>query len=45
MLKIELVPDLNHCIETVTRMEYEETLKQLLAAGGEASNSKRDWNF
>jgi len=31
MLKIELVPDLTHCIETVTKREYEETLRCLLA--------------
>jgi len=32
MLKIELVPDLDHCIETVTKREYDETLRCLLAA-------------
>ena len=32
MLKIELVPDLDHCIETVTKREYDETLRRLLAA-------------
>jgi hypothetical protein len=31
MSHIELVPDLSHCIETVAKREYEETLKQLLA--------------
>ncbi len=30
MLKIELVPDLSHCIHTVTKREYDETLRQLL---------------
>jgi len=30
MLHVELVPDLYHCIETVARKEYEDTLKQLL---------------
>ena len=32
MLKIELVPDLSHCIHTVTKREYEDTLRQLLSA-------------
>lgn len=36
MLKIELVPDLTHCIETVTKREYRETLRQLLTAEGES---------
>lgn len=31
MLKIELVPTLSHCIETVARKEYEETVRRLLA--------------
>jgi len=31
MLKIELVPALSHCIETVAKKEYEDILKQLLA--------------
>ena len=35
MLKIELVPDLTHCIETVMKREYRETLRQLLTAGEE----------
>lgn len=30
MLKIELVPDLNHCIETVAKREHTAVLKQLL---------------
>jgi len=30
MLHVELVPDLYHCIETVARREYENTLKKLL---------------
>ena len=33
MLEVELVPDLSHCIETVARRKYEDTLKQLLAPG------------
>ena len=32
MHKIELVPGLSHCIETVARNEYQETLRQLLAS-------------
>ena len=32
MLKIELIPDLLHCIHTVTKREYEYTLRQLLSA-------------
>jgi hypothetical protein len=30
MQKIELIPDLEHCIETVAKREYELVLKQLL---------------
>lgn len=33
MLRVELVPDLTHCIETVARNEYRETMAKLLAAG------------
>lgn len=33
MLHVELVPDLYHCIETVARREYEDTLNQLLGTG------------
>ena len=33
MLKIELVPDLMHCIETVARKEHAMILKQLLTPG------------
>ena len=33
MLQIELVPDLDHCIETVARREHEAVLKQLLTPG------------
>ena len=33
MLKIELVPDLTHCIETVAKREHAEVLKQLLVPG------------
>jgi len=31
MLRIELVPDLSSCIETVARREHEETVRRLLA--------------
>jgi hypothetical protein len=30
MHQIELVPDLTHCIETVAKKEYQETVKRLL---------------
>jgi hypothetical protein len=33
MLKIELVPDLSNCIETVAKREYSEIVRQLLAIG------------
>ena len=33
MLKIELVPTLSQCIETVAKREYDETVRQLLASG------------
>jgi len=33
MLKIELIPDLTHCIETVAKREHADVLKQLLASG------------
>lgn len=32
MLKIELVPDLNHCIETVAKKKYNETVHKLVSA-------------
>jgi hypothetical protein len=41
MLKIELVPDLDHCIETVAKREYNETVHKLLsekAASDELKN-------
>lgn len=31
MLKIELVPDLTHCIETVAKREHAAVLKKMLA--------------
>jgi len=33
MLKVELVPDLTHCIETVVKREHSAVLKQLLTPG------------
>ena len=33
MLKVELVPDLTHCIETVAKREHAAVLKQLLTPG------------
>jgi len=32
MHQVELIPELSHCIETVTKNEYRATLRQLLAA-------------
>ena len=32
MVKIELVPDLTHCVETVAKGESRKTLEKLLAA-------------
>ena len=34
MLKIELVPDPSHCIETVAKRKYAELVQKLLAPGG-----------
>jgi hypothetical protein len=34
MLKIELIPDLTHCIETVAKKEHANILSRLLAPGG-----------
>jgi len=33
MLKIDLLPTLSQCIETVAKKEYDETVRQLLASG------------
>jgi hypothetical protein len=33
MLQIELVPDLDHCIETLARKEYSGIVGQLLSSG------------
>ena len=33
MLKVELLPDLTHCIETVARKEHTAVYKQVLAPG------------
>jgi hypothetical protein len=35
MLKIELVPDLSHCIHTITKKEYDDTLRRLLSTENE----------
>lgn len=34
MLKIELVPDLSHCIETVAKRKHAELVQRFLALGG-----------
>ena len=33
MLKVELIPDLSHCIETVARREHTAVWRQLLTPG------------
>jgi uncharacterized protein YukJ len=33
MLRVELIPDLSHCIETVAKREHTAVSKQLLASG------------
>ena len=33
MLKVELIPDLSHCIETVAKREHTAVWKQLLTPG------------
>jgi len=33
MVRIELVPDLSHCVETVAKKEHRETMEELLATG------------
>jgi len=40
VLEIELIPDLSHCIETVTRREHAETVRQLLGKGKEQEQLK-----
>ena len=40
MLQIELVPDLNHCIETVARKEYDNLIKAYLRAGKSDAESE-----
>jgi hypothetical protein len=32
MVRIDLYPDLSHCVETQARREYSETMKKLLVA-------------
>ena len=34
MTQIELVPDLDHCIETVARLEYRRSVEEYLRQGG-----------
>jgi len=34
MLRIDLVPDLSHCVETVAKRKYSDLVKQLLTSGG-----------
>jgi hypothetical protein len=34
MLRIELLPDLSHCIETVAKKEYQKVLNRLLEGAG-----------
>ena len=38
MVRVELVPELSHCIETVAKNEYRETMAKLLAAGESDEN-------
>jgi len=33
MVRIELVPDLSHCVEMVAKKEHRETMEKLLATG------------
>ncbi len=41
MLKIELEPSLSHCIHTVTKKEYADTLGRLLSGESENERLKR----
>ena len=41
MYSIELIPDMNHCIETVTRNKYSELARELLTCG-EACTERQD---
>lgn len=36
MLRVELFPDLSHCVQTQAKKEYSETMKKLLAAEGQS---------
>jgi len=38
ILRVELIPDLSHCIETIARKEHAAVLKQLL--GSDEGNKK-----
>jgi hypothetical protein len=41
MLKVELVPTLSQCIETVARKEYERIVRRLLASAGETEDNQK----
>ena len=45
MQKIELIPDLEHCIETVAKREYELVLSNYSHGSGEIKDWKRSWSF
>ena len=39
-LRVELVPDLAHCIETTARREYQDTVRRLMSADPITDNLK-----
>jgi hypothetical protein len=41
MVEVELLPDLSHCIETVAKKEYEDTVRRFLAGGGDVLLEER----
>ncbi len=41
MAKIELFPDLSHCIETAARKEYEDMVRRLFAGADDAELEER----
>ncbi len=45
MIKIELFPDLDHCIETVAKREHAAVLKQLLTPGKVNKELGKNWRF
>lgn len=45
MHQVELIPELTHCIETVAKNEYRETLRQLLAASEETEELEEKVEF